>query len=135
MFLLFAALEVMTLHCEAYDIASGQREGPAVAWTITVDTGQDFSYSTGDPIYSVGTGVADTSVTPDAIIIPRHSITPARTVQGVRVSRVTGQVDLRMHDLNEEFDDVVARNGLNGRAHYVGLCERGELVPVPRTRF
>lgn len=135
MFLFFAALEVMTLHCEAYDIASGQREGPAVAWTITVDTNQAFSYSTGEPIYPVGIGVAETAITPDAITIPAHSIVPTRTVSGVRVSRVTGQVDLRLHDLREEFDDVVARNGLNGRAHYVGLCERGELVPVPRTRF
>lgn len=128
------AASVVTLHCQAYDITMGERQGDAKSFTATVDYGREYVYLKGAP-FGDGMGVGELEVTPGSIIVPRYPLGDTGTLRGVRISRETGEVRVITHDLRTEIEDAVASNDLDGERVYAGACRSGALVPIPSARF
>lgn len=133
MFFVLAA-SVVTLHCQAYDITTGERQGDAQSFTATVDYGRDYVYLKGAP-FGDGMGIGDLEVTPGSITVPRYPLGNTGTLRVARFSRETGEVRVITHDLRTAIADQVAQNDLQGERVYAGACRSGVLVPIPSARF
>ncbi|RYG88508.1 MAG: hypothetical protein EON59_04275 [Alphaproteobacteria bacterium] len=129
------AVSVVTLHCEAFDISSGTRQGAARSFTATIDYDREYIYLRGEPLFSSGLGVAEIDVTPGSIAVPRAAFGDTGTLRAVRISRETGEVRIATHDLEMELSDALNGNGLDGERRYAGLCRTGVLIPIPSARF
>lgn len=128
------AASVVTLHCQVFDISTGESQGEARAFTATVDYGREYVYLKGEPFGS-GMGVGDLDVTPGAILVPHANLGDTGTLRGVRISRETGEVRIITYDLRTAISDASNQTGLEGERSYAGACRPGVLVPIPSAKF
>lgn len=134
MFGLVAFASVVTLHCEAFDIAV-EPKGPRIEFAVTMDYDQSFAYFTGSEVFRTPLGIGGVTVTPDRIAVPGQRGDNLRTMTGAVISRTTGEVRLQIHDLEQEQTDLFAGTPRRGRSLFVGICRPGEAIPVPTAQF